>query len=407
MRIVKRTEARGSSRASEAYAGGLPWNIDAASPEHERRNRAAMMNALHTVARVLRLAETRDQALPMLLHEALAAVGTDAGAIWLHRPDQDDLQVAVARGWFRLFQDSPLKPGDGIIGTVFASGRRYTTTFADDRHHRPSAVPHVPVGWAGVCVPIRTSSATVGTLAVCVPAPRRINAEHVTLIEALAEMAGATLHRLQLRDETVQQVGRLDELRRDLAVAYDTTIAGWSRALDLRDNDTEGHTQRVAEMTVRLARAVGIGDADLVHVRRGALLHDIGKICVPDRILLKPGPLTDEEWTIMRLHPKVAYDMLLPISHLRQALDIPYCHHEKWDGTGYPRGLKGTDIPLAARVFAVVDVWDALRSDRPYRAAWSAGQALEHIQSLAGTHFDPDVVRVFLDDRTFESPRVV
>ncbi|HLE26688.1 MAG TPA: HD-GYP domain-containing protein, partial [Anaerolineales bacterium] len=143
-------------------------------------------------------------------------------------------------------------------------------------------------------------------------------------------------------------------------------------------------------------QAMGMSDAERVHLRRGALLHDIGKMGVPDAILLKPGPLTDEEWEIMRKHPVYAYEMLLPILYLRPALEIPYYHHEKWDGTGYPHGLKGEQIPLAARIFAVVDVWDALRSDRPYRPAWPAEKVQEHIRSLAGTHFDPQVAKMFL-----------
>ena len=149
-------------------------------------------------------------------------------------------------------------------------------------------------------------------------------------------------------------------------------------------------------MTVKLARLIGLSEADLVQVRWGALLHDIGKMGVPDGILLKPGPLTDEEWVAMKKHPGFAFEMLSPIHYLRKALDIPYCHHEKWDGSGYPRGLKGAQIPLAARIFAVVDVWDALRSDRPYRPAWTEEKVREHIRSLSGTHFDPEVVKVFL-----------
>ena len=145
-----------------------------------------------------------------------------------------------------------------------------------------------------------------------------------------------------------------------------------------------------------LARAFGIGEAELIQIRWGALLHDIGKMGVPDGILLKPGPLTNEEWVVMHKHPEFAYEMLAPILYLRAALDIPYCHHEKWDGTGYPRGLKGEEIPLAARIFAVVDVWDALCSNRPYRAAWPEDIAREQIRSLAGTHFDPEVVEMFL-----------
>ena len=183
----------------------------------------------------------------------------------------------------------------------------------------------------------------------------------------------------------------------DLALAYEATIEGWSRALDLRDRETEGHTVRVTEKTIRLARSLGVRQEALGHIRRGALLHDIGKIGVPDSILLKPGPLTPEEQSVMRRHPLVAYEMLSPIAYLRPALDIPYCHHEHWDGTGYPRGLKGEEIPLAARIFSVVDVWDALSSGRPYRSPWSTERVVEHLRSQGGSHFDPKVVKAFLD----------
>src|SRR5205085_5563608 len=182
----------------------------------------------------------------------------------------------------------------------------------------------------------------------------------------------------------------------DLASAYDATIEGWSRALDLRDKETEGHTVRVTNYTLRLAQQMGVNPTDLVHIRRGALLHDIGKMGIPDNILLKPGPLTDDEWVLMRRHPLLAYDLLSSIKYLRPALDIPYCHHEKWDGSGYPRGLVGDAIPLAARMFAVVDVWDALRSERPYRPPWTAERTAQHIRDGAGSHFDPKVVEAFL-----------
>jgi putative nucleotidyltransferase with HDIG domain len=148
-------------------------------------------------------------------------------------------------------------------------------------------------------------------------------------------------------------------------------------------------------MTLKLAKAYGMKNEDLVQIRRGALLHDIGKMGIPDGILLKAGPLTDEEWVIMRQHPQLAFEMLSPIEFLQPALDIPYCHHEKWDGTGYPRRLKGKQIPIAARLFAIIDVWDALTSDRPYRKAWSKEKVMGHIQSLSGTHFDPQAVELF------------
>ena len=179
-------------------------------------------------------------------------------------------------------------------------------------------------------------------------------------------------------------------------MAYDETIEGWSHALDLRDRETEGHTQRVTEMTLKLSRAMGVNEEELIHIRRGALLHDIGKMGVPDRILLKPDRLNDEEWEIMLQHPTFAYDMLQHIAYLRPALDIPYCHHEKWDGSGYPHRLSGEEIPLAARIFAVIDVWDALCSDRPYRPGWPREKVLEYIVALKGIHFDPKVVDVFM-----------
>jgi response regulator RpfG family c-di-GMP phosphodiesterase len=183
----------------------------------------------------------------------------------------------------------------------------------------------------------------------------------------------------------------------ELAAAYERTLEGWARALDLRDRETEGHSRRVTHLTVRLARMMGISEAECVHIRRGAFLHDIGKMGIPDSILLKPAPLSPAEWVIMRRHPAYAKDLLAPIEYLRPALDIPYCHHEKWDGTGYPHGLSGEQIPLAARLFAAVDIWDAVRSGRPYRAPWSDQEARAYLASLAGAHLDPKVVTAFLE----------
>lgn len=215
---------------------------------------------------------------------------------------------------------------------------------------------------------------------------------------------------LRARVRTITRLNRfrtlLDEREQaaaDVTRAYDATLEGWSRALDLRDHETEGHSRRVTEMTIRLARAMNIEESQIEHIRRGALLHDIGKMGVPDAILLKPGPLNDEEWVIMCRHPTMAYELLLPITYLHDALDIPWCHHEKWDGTGYPRGLVGEEIPLAARMFAIVDVWDALSNDRPYRKAWQPDAIYHHLVSLTGTHFDPAVTEAFLHVLNAES----
>lgn len=193
----------------------------------------------------------------------------------------------------------------------------------------------------------------------------------------------------------IEQRQELENLHRELIAAYDKTIEGWSRALDLRDKETEGHTKRVSEMTLQLAKAVGMDAESLLQINRGALLHDVGKLGIPDKILLKSEPLTEDEWDVMRKHPVYAYEWLSAIDYLRYALEIPYCHHEKWDGTGYPRGLSGEEIPLAARLFAVVDVWDALTSLRPYRRPVSAENAWKYICDQAGKHFDPQAVEAF------------
>jgi putative two-component system response regulator len=204
--------------------------------------------------------------------------------------------------------------------------------------------------------------------------------------------------RLNRYRKLVEDRATILEAHEKLIAAYDATIEGWSLAMDLRDKETEGHTRRVTDLTTQLARAIGMSENQLIHVRRGALLHDMGKLGIPDQILLKQGPLTAEEWDTMRKHPVYAHEMLSRIEYLQPALDIPYCHHEKWDGSGYPRGLRGDAIPMAARLFAIVDVWDALTSDRPYRAAWKREDVIKFIKEQSGRHFDPQVVELFLKE---------
>ncbi len=206
-----------------------------------------------------------------------------------------------------------------------------------------------------------------------------------------------TILRLNRYRRIVEQQRDLEDLHSELLIAYDKTIEGWSHALDLRDREVEGHTNRVTEIALKFAHTIGFTEEELAHVRRGGLLHDVGKLGIPDSILHKPDKLTEEEWKVMRMHPVYAYQWLSPISFLLPALNIPYCHHEKWDGTGYPRGLQGEEIPIAARLFALVDVWDALCSDRPYRKAMSPKGALEYIRSQSGSHFDPELTKVFVE----------
>jgi putative nucleotidyltransferase with HDIG domain len=225
---------------------------------------------------------------------------------------------------------------------------------------------------------------------------QRLASEHgPEWMEFLETLAG----QVAIAIDNSQLFANLQRSNLELSQAYDATIEGWSRALDMRDRVTEGHTKRVTRLALHLARAMGMSEADLVHMRRGILLHDMGKMGIPDTILLKEGPLDEEEAKVMRMHTQYAFEMLAPISYLRPALDIPASHHEKWDGTGYPRGLKAEQIPLAVRIFAVVDVYDALTSDRPYRKAWSKKKALQYIVDEKGKSFDPRVVDVFMSLR--------
>jgi putative nucleotidyltransferase with HDIG domain len=241
---------------------------------------------------------------------------------------------------------------------------------------------------AGAGVPLIAQNQLIGYL--WMGRKEEIAESEVRLLAAVADIAANAIHRATLHELTREDAANLKE-------AYESTLEGWVKALELRDQETEWHARNVVELTVELARAVGISENEMDYVRRGALLHDIGKMGVPDSVLLKPGTLNDREWEIMRRHPEYAYNLLEPIEYLRPVLDIPYCHHEKWDGSGYPRGLKGEEIPLMARVFAIVDVWDALMSDRPYRKAWSFEQAYKHIQEQSGTHFDPIIVAAFIE----------
>ncbi len=226
----------------------------------------------------------------------------------------------------------------------------------------------------------------------------------VDRIELIARVQ--TILRLNRYRKLASRLEALERGHQELAEAYDATVESLVSFLDSRDHETEQHSQRVMKMTVLLARRFEFGESELVHIRRGALLHDVGKIGIPDAILNKPGPLNDAEWAIMRRHPQIAFDRLKYIPYLIPALDIPHCHHEKWDGTGYPRGLKGDAIPLSARVFSVIDVWDALSSSRPYRSAWEGDKVFAHIRALAGTHFDPAIVGKFLN-LLAEHPRPV
>ncbi|MBI5502892.1 MAG: response regulator [Deltaproteobacteria bacterium] len=331
--------------------------------------------------------------LGILLDRTLADLQVDAADVLLLDPHSPALEFAAGAGFrTRVPRGLRVRLGEGIAGR--AAIERKPAVVVDIESEKGAAGREEFLRREGIVsyagVPLITKGRVTGVLEVFWRKPTQLDPERLEFFEALAGQAAIAL----------DNAGLLSDLQRsntELSLAWDATIEGWSRALDLRDKETEGHSLRVTDMTLRLGRALGHSEADQVHARRGALLHDIGKVGIPDAILLKPGPLTDEEWVVMRSHPKLAFDLLSPIAHLRPALDIPYCHHEKWDGTGYPRGLRGDAIPFAARIFAVVDVWDALRSDRPYRKAWADEKIRDHIASLRASHFDPRAAEAMLD----------
>jgi putative nucleotidyltransferase with HDIG domain len=334
--------------------------------------------------------------LNVLLLHVLTQLEVDAANVLLLNPHLQTLEFAAGRG-FRTdaLKNTRLRLGEGYAGR--AALERKLVHLPDLRGRKtdflrsPFFSAEGFVAYYGM--PLIAKGQVKGVLEIFHRAPLAAGPDWVNLLETLTGQAAIAIDNAQLFDN-------LQRSNLELSLAYDATIEGWSRAMDLRDRETEGHTQRVTELTERLARAMDISEAEIVHIRRGALLHDIGKMGVPDNILLKPGKLTDDEWKIMHQHPQFAYQMLAPIDYLKPAFDIPYCHHEKWDGTGYPRGLKGEQIPLAARLFAVVDVWDALMRDRPYREAWPEEKVLEHIKAGSGTHFDPKAVELFLKVRS-------
>jgi PAS domain S-box-containing protein len=372
---------------------GIARDITARTKRKEKiRRQLEHLTALRGIDRVIAANFDLELSLTEILNHVTIELDIDAADILLLNSNLQMLEYCAGRGFrSKTIGKRQIHLGESYAGRV-AQERQlvqiqnlraepenlFPTTFLSDEDF---------VCYYGV--PLITKGQVKGVLEIFNRNVLEPDTEWFDFLNTLAGQAAiaieiATLFESQQRSNS------------QLTLAYDATIEGWSHALDLRDKETEGHTQRVSEMTVKLARTFDLSEEELVQVRWGALLHDIGKMGVPDEILHKPGALTDEEWAVMKKHPTFAYDMLSPIHYLRLALDIPYCHHEKWDGTGYPQGLKGTQIPLVARIFAVVDVWDALNSDRPYRAAWTKEKAREYIRTASGTHFDPQVVDAFL-----------
>jgi putative nucleotidyltransferase with HDIG domain len=336
---------------------------------------------------------TLQDTLNVVLEQITRELQVDAAVILILDEDKQKLEFGTSRGFqTSSLQYTSLSIGEGLAGRAIQQRQIiHIPNLRRDLQTLANASSLAKENFVSYCAaPLISKGQAKGVLEIFHRSLLNPDEEWLGFLETLAGQAAIAIENTTLFED-------LQHTNAELLKAYDATIEGWSHALDLRDRETEGHTQRVTQLTLELAHAYGFRNRELIYIRWGALLHDIGKMGIPDRILLKEGPLTEDEWEIMREHPVYAHEMLRTIQYLRPALDIPYCHHEKWDGTGYPRGLKGEAIPLLARIFAIVDVWDALTNDRPYREAWSLEQALSHVLAGSGQHFDPHVVDVFME----------
>ncbi|PKO13800.1 MAG: hypothetical protein CVU39_17390 [Chloroflexi bacterium HGW-Chloroflexi-10] len=330
--------------------------------------------------------------LNILLDELIDHLHIDAADVLLNSPEDGLLKYAAGKGFrTQALLYTKLHMGESFSGRVALERRTiHVPDLRDNLADLSKSVAfHKEDFITYIGVPLIAKGQVKGVLEVFHRKPLVADQDWLDFLEILAGQAAIAV-------DNVELFNHLQRSNAELSLAYDSTLEGWASALDLREKETGHHARRVAEMTLYLANHMHVSSSELMYIRWGALLHDIGKIAIPDEILLKNGPLSEDEWKIMRTHPQYAYQLLSTIEFLRPALDIPYCHHEKWDGSGYPNGLKGKAIPLAARIFAVVDVWDALTSDRPYRKAWTHEKTMEYIVEQSGKHFDPDVVNAFV-----------
>ncbi len=361
--------------------------------EEKIKNQLNQLAALRSIDMAITSGLDLNSTLSLILNHVQAHLNIDAACILLLDSQTQHLEFAAGVGFTTsALQHTSLRVGEAFAGKAVLERK---VIHIADLNSLQTAFLRSPLirqenFVAYYAVPLAAKGQTVGVLEIFHRAEIYADHDWLNLMETLAGQAAIAIDNAML-------FKNLQLSNAELTLAYDKTIEGWSRALDLRDRETEGHSRRVTEMTFKLASQMGIEQPELIHICRGAMLHDIGKVAIPDDILLKPGPLNDKEWITMRRHPLIAVELLTSIEHLAPALDIPRSHHEKWNGLGYPDHLAGEDIPLAARLFAVVDVYDALTSDRPYRRAWSKIDTMKYINEQSGTHFDPHVVPAFIE----------
>jgi PAS domain S-box-containing protein len=332
--------------------------------------------------------------LDILIDQIVNQLNVDAASIWLYDPVTQMLEYSAGRGFHSShFKNYRLRLGESHAGRVALERKREIVQNLDEINDTMTDF-YKKLGEqfaSFIAIPLIAKGQVKGVLEIFTKRRLTGDTEWLEFMDSLGGQAAIAL-------DNATMFERLQRSNIELSMAYDATIDGWARALEMRDQETIGHTRRVADLTIGLVKILNDERLDIEQVRRGVMLHDIGKMGIPDRILLKKGKLTPDEWKIMRMHPAYAYDMLHSVPNLRKLVDIPYCHHEKWDGSGYPRGLKEEEIPLSARIFTIVDVWDAIRSDRPYRPAWPEKRAIDYVRMGSDKQFDPQLAKLFLDN---------
>ena len=360
--------------------------------ERQVKSQLSRFEALRAIDTTITASYDLRVTFDVILQQVALQLGVDAADVLLLDKVDQTLKYVAGRGFkTETFQNSALRLGEGYAGQAAIEKRLVRVANLSNSFGELRRLPYLAQEgfFAYFGVPLIARGQVKGILELFQRSPLDPNGEWLDFLNALAGQAAIAIDNASLLND-------LQRSNTELAMAYDVTLEGWSRALEMREPGTEGHNRRVTEMTLHLAQALAVKESELIHIRRGALLHDIGKLAIPDRILYNNFALNEEDWQVMRLHPVYAYQLLSPIQELRTALDIPYCHHEKWDGSGYPRGLKENQIPVAARIFAVVDVWDALQSDRPFRPAWDRDRSLDYLREQSGKYFDPEIMWVFL-----------
>lgn len=358
--------------------------------ETKLQNRMHRLNSLHTIDTAINSSFDLRFTYQVLLEQVLALTKGNAAGIAFYDTEIKMGKMINSIGFRSSESSMETYMGRDPLIERASMERRLVMADKDEIHSNnyPLSKFFREEGFINYCVvPLVVKGAVKGFLGIFFKEDTPMDPEILNFLETIAQQAAIAM-------ESTQNFERLQQTNQELLQAYDDTLAGWINFLDLRDEKTEGHTMRVVDFTMNICKTMGFSPKELMEIHRGVLLHDIGKVGVPDSILNKPGPLTEEEMLVMKKHPVYAYQMLYPIAFLRPSLDIPYCHHEKWDGTGYPRGLKGKEIPLSARIFAIVDVFDALTSDRPYRKAWEVDRTIDYLRDNSGSHFDPDILEL-------------